>query len=135
VLVPPHNLPALLQQIVLKLPRDVSFITGTEVDYMNVYYSVARVQAYSTAGSIRLVGRIPLRESDSYDVSSRIFANIRGLETTNSNSTEAKFFAVMENWQYYALLGETHIRHCEQGAITICDATFPLIHKRVPTCE
>jgi hypothetical protein len=64
VLVPPHNLSALLQQIVLKLPRDVSFLTGTEVDYMNVYYSVAKVQAYSTAGSIQLVVRIPLRGAD-----------------------------------------------------------------------
>jgi hypothetical protein len=24
--------------------------------------------------------------------------------------------------------------HCEHGVIAICDATFPLIHKRVPTC-
>jgi hypothetical protein len=47
---------------------------------------------------------------------------------------EAKYFIVTENQQYYALLEETHIRHCEHGIITICDATFPLIHKRVPTC-
>jgi hypothetical protein len=47
---------------------------------------------------------------------------------------EAKYFIVTENQQYYALLEETHIRHCEHGVITICDATFPFNHKRVPTC-
>jgi hypothetical protein len=34
------------------------------MDDKNIYYSVAKVQAYSTAGSIRLVVRIPLRGSD-----------------------------------------------------------------------
>jgi hypothetical protein len=64
VLIPPNNLSALLQQIALRLPRDVSFITSTDIDNMHVYYDVARVQAYATVGAIRLVVRIPLRGAD-----------------------------------------------------------------------
>jgi hypothetical protein len=64
VLVPPHNLSVILQQVVLKLLRDISLITGMEVNNMHAYYDVARVPAYSTTGSIRLVVRIPLRGSD-----------------------------------------------------------------------
>jgi hypothetical protein len=113
VLVPPHNLSALLQQIVLKLPRDVSFLTGTVVDYMNVYYSVAEVQAYSTAGSIRLVVRIPLRGADRvmtlYRVESLPIYSV--LNRPIQIQPEAKYFIVTENQQYYALLEETHIRH------------------------
>jgi hypothetical protein len=64
VLVPPNNLSGLLQQFALKLPRDVCLLAGTDLDNMYVYYDVARVQAYATLGSIRLVVRIPLRGTD-----------------------------------------------------------------------
>jgi hypothetical protein len=64
VLVPPNNLSALLKQITLKLPRDVSLITSTDEDSMCIYYDVACVQAYATIGAIRLVVRIPSRGAD-----------------------------------------------------------------------
>jgi hypothetical protein len=137
VLIPPNNLSALLQQIALRLPRDVSFITSTDVDSMYVYYGVARVQAYATVGTIRLVVRIPLQGAD------RIMTLYR-VEPLPTFSTlinrpiqiepETMYFAVTENRQYYALLKEADIQNCEQGLLTICEANFPLIHKRVPSC-
>jgi hypothetical protein len=81
VLVPPQNLS------VLKLPRDVSFLTGTKLDCMNVYYIVVKVQAYSTAGFIRLVVRIPLRGVDRV----MTLCQVESL-TTYSDSTRGKIF-------------------------------------------
>jgi hypothetical protein len=53
ILILPNNPSALLQQIALKLPRDVSLITSTDKDNMYIYYDVGRVQAYAMIGEIR----------------------------------------------------------------------------------
>jgi hypothetical protein len=64
VLIPPHNLSSILQQVILKLPQDVSLIAGFTIENMYIYYEVAKVQAYATTTAIRLVVRIPLRGAD-----------------------------------------------------------------------
>jgi hypothetical protein len=137
VLVPPNNLSSLLQQIALKLPRDVSLLAGTDLDNMYVYYDVARVQAYATLGSIPLVIRLPLRGTDRV----MTLCRVEPLPTYSSLlnrpiqiEPETNYFAVTENRQYYALLKEADVQRCNHGLITICDATFPLIHKRIPSC-
>jgi hypothetical protein len=137
VLIPPNNLSALLQQIALRLPRDVSFITNTDIDNMYVYYDVACVQAYATAGAIRFIVRIPLRGADCIMTLYRVeplptFYTL--IKRPIQIETETTYFAVTENRQYYALLKEVDVEKCEHGLITICEANFPLIHKRVPSC-
>jgi hypothetical protein len=52
----------MLQEVILKLPQDVSLIAGFTIE--NIYYEVAKVQAYATTTAIRLVVRIPLRGAD-----------------------------------------------------------------------
>jgi hypothetical protein len=64
VLIPPHNLSKFLQEVVLKLPPDVSLIAGCAIENMYVYYEIAKVQAYATTTAIRLVVRLPLRGAD-----------------------------------------------------------------------
>ncbi|KDR16988.1 hypothetical protein L798_09317 [Zootermopsis nevadensis] len=137
VLLPPSNLSSLLGQIALKLPRDVSLITNTEIDNMYIYYDIAKVQVYATESSIRLVVRIPLRGADRamslYKVEplptfSALLNRLMQLEP------QVKYFAVTENRQCYALLKQADIQNCKHGLLTICDATFPLIHKRVGSC-
>jgi hypothetical protein len=137
VLIPLNNLSALLQQIALKLPRDVSFITSTDIDNMYVYYDVARVQAYATVNAIHLVVRIPLRGAYRIMTLYRVeplptFSTL--IKRPMQIEPETTYFAVTENRQYYALLKEADIQNCEHGLITICEANFPLIHKRVSSC-
>jgi hypothetical protein len=45
VLIPPHNLSKILQDVTLRLPQDVSLIAGFNVENMYVYYEVATLQA------------------------------------------------------------------------------------------
>jgi hypothetical protein len=95
---------------------------------MHACYDVARVQAYSATGSMRLVVRLPLIGTDRlmilYWVESLSTYSV--LKRPIQIQPKAKYFVVTENRQYYALVEETHIRHCEQGLITICDATFSI---------
>jgi hypothetical protein len=49
VLIPPHNLSKILQEVTLRLPQDVSLIAGFNVENLYVYIEVASVQAYATA--------------------------------------------------------------------------------------
>ena len=62
-LLAPHNL-SLKLQVALRLPTDVSLLTGTNLEDMFVYYETAKVQAYATLAEIRLVIRLPLRGTD-----------------------------------------------------------------------
>jgi hypothetical protein len=104
---------------------------------MHIYYDVARVQAYATIGAIRLVVRIPLRGADRIMTLYRVEPLPTYSAMINRSiqiEPESGYFAVTENRQYYALLQEADIQHCDHGLITICDATFPLIHKQVPSC-
>jgi hypothetical protein len=64
VLIPPHNLSKILQEVILKLPQDISLIAGFSIENMYVYYDVATVLAYATRTAIRLVVRLPLRGAD-----------------------------------------------------------------------
>lgn len=121
----------------MKLPRDVSLITNTDVDNMYIYYGIAKVQAYATKNSIRLLVRIPLRGTDRamslYEVEPLpTFSAL--LNRPMQLEPEVKYFAVTENRQYYSLLKQADIQNCQRGLLTICDATFPLIHKRVGSC-
>jgi hypothetical protein len=61
VLIPPHNLSKILEEVTLRLPQDVSLIAGSNIENMYVYYEVATLQAYATMTAIRLIVRIPLR--------------------------------------------------------------------------
>jgi ABC-type transporter Mla subunit MlaD len=45
VLIPPHNLSKILQEVIFKLPPDVSLVAGFTIENMYVYYEVAKVQA------------------------------------------------------------------------------------------
>jgi hypothetical protein len=49
VLLPPHNLSQILQQVTLKLPNDVSLLAGTNLEDMFIYYEVSKVHAYTTS--------------------------------------------------------------------------------------
>jgi hypothetical protein len=57
VLIPPHNLSKILQEITLRLPQDVSLIAGsnTEDMYEYVHYEVATVQACAATTATRLL--------------------------------------------------------------------------------
>jgi hypothetical protein len=63
-LLPPHNLSLILQQVALRLPTDVSLLARTSIEYMFIYFEVAKAQAYATPTEIRLVIRLPLRGTD-----------------------------------------------------------------------
>jgi hypothetical protein len=112
-----------------------SLITNTEVDHMYAYYDVARVQAYDTVGAFRLVVRIPLRGADHIMTLYRVEPLARYtdlLKRPIQIEPETSYFAVTGNRQCYALL-EADIQICEHGLVTICNATFPLLHKGIPS--
>jgi hypothetical protein len=52
VLIPPHKLSTILREVILKLPQDVSLISGFTVENMYIYYEVAKVQAYATVATL-----------------------------------------------------------------------------------
>jgi hypothetical protein len=62
------------------------------MDYTNVYYIVVKVQAYSTAGSIRLVVRILLRGADRVMTLCQVESYLFSFETTYKNLTRGKIF-------------------------------------------
>jgi len=53
-----------LQQVALRLPADVSLLSGTSLEDMFVYYEIATAQAYATSSEIRLVIKLPLKGAD-----------------------------------------------------------------------
>jgi hypothetical protein len=137
VLIPPHNLSKILQEVTLRLPQDASLIAGFNVENMYVYYEVASVQAYATATAIRLIVRIPLRGAD------RVMALFKSVPLPTYSDVlgrhiqiepEASYLAVTENRQYYSLLTMADLQQCKKGSVTICEATFPFIHQNQATC-
>ena len=137
-LLPPHNLSLILQQVALRLPTDVSLLTGTNVEDMFVYYETAKVQAYATPTEIRLVIRLPLRGTD----------RVMNLYKTEPLPVyepllkrhvqilpETMYMVVSESRQYYSLLTAADIQNCQQGSFTVCESEFPLYHKRTPSCS
>jgi hypothetical protein len=106
---------------------------------MYVYYDVARVQAYSTVGANRLVVRISLRGAHRIMTLYRVeplptFSTLINRPIQIEPEPETTYFAMTENRQYYALLKEADVQNCEHGLLTICEANFPLIPKRVLSC-
>ncbi|PNF19103.1 hypothetical protein B7P43_G10550 [Cryptotermes secundus] len=137
VLIPPHNLSKILQEVALRLPQDVSLIAGFTVENMYVYYEVATVQAYATATTIRLIVRIPLRGADRVmtvfkSVPLPTYSDVLGRHI--QIEPEAPYLAVTENRQYYSPLATADLQQCRKGSVTICEATFPFIHKNQATC-
>jgi hypothetical protein len=137
VLIPPHNLSKILQEVTLRLPQDVSLIAGFNVENMYVYYEVATVQAYATATAIRLIVRLPLRGAD------RVMTLFKSIPLPTYSEVlgrhiqiepETPYLAVTENRQYYSLVTTADLQHCKKGPVTICEATFPFIHKNQATC-
>jgi hypothetical protein len=59
VLIPPHNLSKILQEVTLRLLQDDSLRAASNVENMYVYYEVATMQVYAITTAIRLVVRIP----------------------------------------------------------------------------
>jgi hypothetical protein len=47
---------------------------------------------------------------------------------------ETPYLAVTEHRQYYSLLTTADLQQCKKGSVTICEATFPFIHKNQATC-
>ena len=66
VLINPYNLSNILQQVSLQLPAGLFMLTGSTVEEMYVYYTVAAVHAVATSTSIRLLIDIPLKAVDRY---------------------------------------------------------------------
>jgi hypothetical protein len=138
VLIPPHNLSKILQEVTLRLPQDISLIAGSNVENMYVYYEVATVQAYATAAAIRLIVRIPLRGADRVmtlfkNVPLPTYSEVLGRHI--QIEPETSYLAVTENRQYYSLLTTADLQQCKKGSVTICEATFPFIHKNQATCS
>ncbi|PNF23241.1 hypothetical protein B7P43_G17645 [Cryptotermes secundus] len=137
-LIPPHNLSMILQQVILKLPQDISLIAGFTVDNMYIYYEVAKVQAYATTTAIRLVVRIPLRGADRVMTLFRsvpLPAYSEVLKRHVQIEPETLYLAVTENGQYYSLLTTADLQRCKLGIFAICEATFPFIHKTRASCS
>jgi hypothetical protein len=42
ILIPPHNLSKILEEVILKLSQDVSLIAGFIIENMYIYYDVAK---------------------------------------------------------------------------------------------
>jgi hypothetical protein len=137
VLLPPHNLPQILQQVALKLPSDVSFLAETNVEDMFVYYEAAKTHAYTTANEIRLLIRIRLRGTDRV-MSLYRTESLPVFEPLLSRHVqiipETMYMAVTESRQYYFLLTQAELQNCQQGVFTICESKFPLYHKATPSC-
>jgi hypothetical protein len=55
VLIPPHNLSKIVQEITLRLPQDVSLIASSNTGDTYVHYEVATVKAYVTTTATRLL--------------------------------------------------------------------------------
>jgi hypothetical protein len=96
-----------LQQVILKLPQDVSLIAGFTIENIYIYYEVAKVQAYATTTAIRLVVRIPLRGADQVmntfkSVPLPVYSEV--LRRHVQMEPETLYLAVTENGQYYSLL-------------------------------
>jgi hypothetical protein len=136
ILVPPHNLSQILQQVTLKLPNDVLLLAGTNLENMFVYYEVSKVHAYTTSSEIRVIIRIPLRGSERvmnlyktvplpvYEPTLKRYMQI---------TPDTVYMAVTESRQYYSLLTSADFQNCQQGMFTICDSEFPLYHKATPS--
>lgn len=65
MLINPHNLSVILQQVSLQ-PVGLSMITGLTVQEMYVYYTITAVNANATTKSIRLFIGIRLKAADRY---------------------------------------------------------------------
>jgi hypothetical protein len=134
VLIPPHNLSKILQEVILKLPQDVLLIAGFTIENMYVYYEVAKIQASATTSTtaIRLVVRLPIRGADRVmtlfkSVPLPVYSAI--LDRHVQIEPETLYLAVTENGQYYSLLTTADLQKCQLGLFAICEATFPFIHK------
>jgi hypothetical protein len=138
VLLPPHNLSQILQQVALKLPSDVSLLAETNLEDMFVYYEAAKTHAYTTVNEIRLLIRIPLRGTDRVMNLYRteplpVFETL--LNRHMQIIPETMYMAVTEGRQYYSLLTPADLQNCQQGVFTICESKFPLYHKATPSCS
>jgi hypothetical protein len=127
-----------LQQVILKLPQDVSLIAGFTIENMYIYYEVAKVQAYATTTAIRLVVRIPLRGADRVmnlfrSVPLPVYSEVLGRHI--EIEPETLYLAVTENGQYYSLLTTVDLQQCQLGLFAICEATFPFVHKTRASCS
>jgi hypothetical protein len=106
VLIPPHNLSAILQGVILKLPPGISLIAGFESEDMYIHYEVARVQAYATSTAIRLVVRLPLRGADRVMTLFRsvpLPVYLPALDRHIQIEPKTLYLAVTENGQYCLL--------------------------------
>jgi hypothetical protein len=115
VLIPPHNLSKILEEVTLRLPQDVSLTAGSNTENMYVYYEVATVQAYATMTVIRLIVRIPLRGADRVMILFRSLplpAYLKALGRHIQIKPDATYLAVTENRQYYSLLTEADLQQC-----------------------
>jgi hypothetical protein len=132
VLILPYNLSRTLQEVIFKLPQDVSLIAGFTTANMYVCYDVTNVQAYASTTTILLVVLLPLRAADRVmtlfrSVPLPAYSDVLGRHI--QIEPEAPYLAVAENGQYYSLLTTADLQQCKQGLFAICKTTFPFIHK------
>jgi hypothetical protein len=138
VLLPPHNLSQILQQVALKLPSDISLLAGTNLEDMFIYYEVSKVHAYTTSSEIRLLIRIPLRGTDrvmNLYKTEPLSVNEPTLKRYMQIIPETMYMAVTESRQYYSLLTSADFQNYQQGMFTICESEFPLYHKATTPCS
>ena len=102
---------------------------------MIVYYETEKVQAYATPSEIRVIIPLPLRGAD------RVMNLYRTeplpiyeplLERHMQIQPESMYMAVSESRQYYSLLTPADLHKCQKGLFIICEAEFPLYHKKDP---
>jgi hypothetical protein len=131
VLILPHNLSKILQEVTLRLPQDVSLIAGSNTEDMYLLLSCYGTSIrYHDGYSSRSTHSIERRRSshDSFQKPTLILGRHIQIEP------EASFLAVTENRQFYSLLTTADLLECQKGLFTICEPTFPFIHKTRATC-
>ena len=137
VLINPHNLSEILQQVSLQLPAGLSMLTGLTIEEMYVYYTIATVHAVATSKSIRLFVEIPLKAADRYfelyQAHSLPFfqKNIGKYVMIDEAFT---YLAVAESRQFFALITTSMLSRCTQDLYTVCPADMMLMSARDPSC-
>jgi hypothetical protein len=129
VLIKPHNLSSILQQVSLQLPAGLSMLTGLTVEEMYVYYTVATVHAVATPTSIRLLIDIPLKAADRYfelyQVHSLPFLH-KGIGKFVMVDEAFTYLAVAENRQFFAIMTPYMLARCTQDLYTVCPSDLVL---------
>jgi len=137
VLISPHNLSVILQQVSLQLPAGLSMLTGLTVQEMYVYYTTAMVHTVATSTSIRLFVDIPLKATDRYFELYQVHSLPFFYEKIGRFVTIDEpfvYLAVAETRQFFAILTPYMLTKCTQELYTVCPLDVMLKTTSVPDC-